>query len=327
MESADYFELRKQLNERRDRLDVLGARVGRLPEVVRLISQVDAALERMDGGTYGLCETCHEAIEPERLSADPLVRFCLDHLSSEQQRALEQDLVMAAQIQATLLPTNHLRAHGWEVSYYYEPAGPVGGDYCDAVSSDRDGAGLYFVLGDVSGKGVAASMLVSHLHAAFHSLVSFGLAVDQVTVKANRLLCESSLASHYATLVCGRADARGELEICNAGHFPPLLIGREQVRAVDVTGVPAGMFCDTTYGITRLSAKRGDTLLLYTDGLCEARRDDQEYGLERVRRLAATRHALPCKELIASFVADLRDFLGGAAHTDDLTLLALQYTG
>ena len=132
-----------------------------------LLSEVDAALARMDKGSYGLCETCHDTGEADRLLANPLERFCLDHLTNEERRGLESDLLLAARIQQTLLPSPNFAPSGWDVRYHYAPAQVVSGDYCDVFESK---AGLVFLLGDVSGKGIAASMLMSHLHATFRSL-------------------------------------------------------------------------------------------------------------------------------------------------------------
>jgi serine phosphatase RsbU (regulator of sigma subunit) len=85
-----------------------------------------------------------------------LVRLCLDHLSRPERDALERDLELAARVQRGLLPRQNLDRDGWEICYYYEPAGMVSGDYCDVI--DAGEAGLYFMVGDVSGKGVAASI-------------------------------------------------------------------------------------------------------------------------------------------------------------------------
>jgi len=95
---------RDQLMDRRRRLE--SAVAGKTPsgDVARLLVEVDAALARMDGGTYGLCEVCHDPVEIDRLIADPLVRFCIDHLSPREQRALEDDLALAARIQRSSCP-------------------------------------------------------------------------------------------------------------------------------------------------------------------------------------------------------------------------------
>jgi len=179
-----------------------------------LLSEVDAALGRIDEGSYGICETCHESVEKERLLNDPLVRFCLDHLTRKEQLALQSDLELAARIQQGLLPPPELSAAGWHVRYHYEPAGPVSGDYCDVLESD---GGLLFLFGDVSGKGVAASMLMSHLHATFRSLARANLPLQRMVEAANRIFSESTLAGQFATLVVGRATEDGSVEFVSAG--------------------------------------------------------------------------------------------------------------
>lgn len=209
-------------------------------ELTRLLGEVDAALNRMDLGTYGICEVCHDPVEPERLLADPLVRFCLGDLTPRQQRALEEDLELAAQIQNGLLPQPSQRIDGWEVAYHYQPAGAVSGDYCDLIRGQDQS--LHFVLGDVSGKWVAASMLMAHLHAMFRTLVSVNLPLEQMVERASRVFCESTLPTQYATLVYGRAIPDGEVQICNAGHLPPLLVQQDVVRRIDATGLPIGTF-------------------------------------------------------------------------------------
>ena len=121
--------LREQLIDRRQKLEAVAHGFHRPPELAQLLQEVDAALDRMDRGVYGLCEVCHDPVETERLLADPLQRFCLGDLTVSQQRALEQDLELAAQIQVGLLPQRNQKIDGWEVAYHYQPAGPVSGDY------------------------------------------------------------------------------------------------------------------------------------------------------------------------------------------------------
>jgi len=151
--------LRETLLDRRQKLDAAAAVRGAAPNLDRLIAEVDAALARIESGSYGLCETCHDPIETDRLLADPLLRFCLDHLTPREQRALEQDLELAARIQRELLPPVPFRVGRWKAAYTYEPAGQVSGDYCDLISAGN--GDVHFIVGDVSGKGVAAVMVIS----------------------------------------------------------------------------------------------------------------------------------------------------------------------
>src|SRR5882762_11178630 len=248
--------LREQLTERRERLEHATDLVPDDEQVRRLLREVDRALARMDKGTFGICETCHDPVEAERLVADPLMEYCLDHLTRPQRQALERDLDLAARVLRGLLPPPSQSFPGYEVARHYEGAGPVSGDYCDAVSGD--GGSLYFAIGDVSGKGVAASMLMAHLHATLRALVPLNLPLDQLVTRASGLFCESALPSHFATLVLGRAFRGGEVELTNAGHVPPLIVRGRDIERIAPTGIPIGMFCDARFTSTRLRLSPGD---------------------------------------------------------------------
>jgi phosphoserine phosphatase RsbU/P len=320
--------IREQLLVRRDRLESAIASKGG-PDLVHLLDEVDAALERMDSGTYGICDVCHEPVEEERLIADPLVRYCLDHLSPEEQAALENDLKLAAQMQRELLPRQNLVSNGWRISYHYQPVGLVSGDYCDLILRDPGSTSLFFLLGDASGKGIAASMLMAHLHAIFRTLVGSGLAVEDLVERAGRIFCEATMAPYFATLVCGRADASGKVELCNAGHCPPLLIRDRTATRLELdTGLPLGMFSDGSYSARAFELSPGDCLFLYTDGLSEARsRGDEEYGEERLRRTLATCYRLSPQGLIDSSIRDWKAFLSGSPAADDVTVMSIVREG
>ena len=132
---------RPQLLERRARLQAAADSVS--PAYFNdLIAEIDAALGRIDSGSYGLCETCHDTIEADRLERNPLVRFCLDHLSQAELLAHQQDLELATQIQSKLLPPRDIVLEKWDTQYRYEPVGAVGGDYCELVVLHRAVASL-----------------------------------------------------------------------------------------------------------------------------------------------------------------------------------------
>jgi sigma-B regulation protein RsbU (phosphoserine phosphatase) len=314
-----------QLQTRRGKLKAAIQEVGKTPHLTHLLQEVDAALGRIQNGSYGLCEACHESIEEDRLMADPLVCFCLDHLTADQQRALEQDLELASRIQRGLLPKRQMRLDGWEVYYHYEPFGAVSGDYCDLLDAGSDSGDLYFLLGDVAGKGVAASMLMANLHAIFRSLVAAGVPANHLAERANRVFAESTMATYFATLVCGRAGRDGRVEICNAGHCPPLWLQGGKVTSIDATGLPLGMFSNGQYSAKTVQLAKGESLFLYTDGLVEARNaSDAEYGTARLAGLLAERHSLSPQELADAGRQDLKAFLSGTAKSDDLTMMVIR---
>jgi phosphoserine phosphatase RsbU/P len=315
--------LRDQLLDRRRQLETAAATLVGTDEVTRLLEAVDATLGRMNAGTFGLCLTCHDPIESDRLLADPLTQFCLDHLTSVQQHALQQDLDLASRIQRELLPKAEVRLDGWEIAYHYQPAGPVSGDYCDLIPGNGDTDDGYFLIGDVSGKGVAAALLMSHLSAMLRTLITLRLPLCQLMERASRVFCESTLPTQYATLICGRASSSGEIEICNAGHPPPLLVGANGIVPLEATGLPIGMFCTGDFSSRTVRLASDEMLLLYTDGLIEAENPSGAvYGIERLSAFAASAARRP-KAVVDACVRDLAAFRGAPGAGDDLTILVV----
>lgn len=325
MQTTDQSVLRGQLIERRQQLQSAIATTNKTEPLLNLLNQVDIALEKMAKGMYGLCETCHDTIEQDRLWADPLTRNCLDHLTADEQRLLERDLDLAYQVQKNLLPKPSVELRGWQMAYYYKPAGPVSGDYCDLIVPSTNDGVFYFFVGDISGKGIAASILMAHLHAIFRSLLKPDQSIAQLVEQANRLFCEGTPLTHYATLVAGKADPLGKVEICNAGHCLPMIVQGTKIETIDSTGLPLGMFCSGEYGLHRLTLSPGESLVLYTDGITEARRsDDSFYGEERFKAFLSERaHLLP-NDLVHDCLQDLEHFRSGALPTDDVTLMCLK---
>lgn len=322
MESIYLAPIKQQLSERRERLVATNKSLPNSLHLFDLLKQVDAALERIDNGSYGICEVFKALIEEEILKGNPLITVCLGDLNSHQQKALELDLAFASQIQRNLLPQNNLRSNGWEFSYQYNPAGPVSGDFCDMIKM-ADGT-LLFVLGDVSGKGVAASLMMSHLHALINSLVTFGLPINGLVEKVNNLFCKSTMNRNYATMVFGKANPDGEIEICNAGHNPPLLLSNGKIKAINATGIPVGLFSETDYSVERFFLNKDDILMLYTDGLTEALADGVEYGEVKVKELLVNNGNHSTDSLLKIFLKDNKDYIGNNLPTDDLTLMAVK---
>jgi phosphoserine phosphatase RsbU/P len=322
MATVEMDFLRGQLEERKSRLETVLARTPGDANLNALLREVDSALDRFAAGTYGLCEGCHDSVECDRLLADPLLRYCLDHLTELERAALQRDLDLASEMQRGLLPPTDLTVHGWETSYHYAPLGPVSGDYCDLYPCHGQ---LFFMLGDVAGKGVAASMRMTQLHALFRSLIGMGLPLAEIVVHINRFLCDSGLAGRYATLVCGRAQPGGEVELFNAGHLPVIAVERGAVRLLESTAFPLGMFREAAFTSASLQLCPGDLLFLYTDGFSEAAGEDGEYGIDRVMSLVGRQTSSCAATVISACLDDLRRFAGATPGLDDVTLLALRH--
>ena len=318
-------DLRSELINWRERLESASAAAQDL-ELSGLLREVKSAIDRLSAPeSYGVCQVCHDLIGQAAMNADPLAKSCLTCLTPKQLGELDDDLSRAWLIQGESLPKQNFKFNGWGVSYYYEPAGRLSGDYCDLVSTDS--GDLYFLIGDVAGKGVAASLLMSRLHAIVRSLISTQLPLSQLVEKANHLFADTTMRPYYATLVCGKASVHGEVEVCNAGHCPPLVMHDGTVSPIAATGLPVGMFCQERYETVRFNLNRGDRLLLYTDGLSEARdAQNEEYG-GRIHSLVSQCAEVAAPELVNKLLEDMREFANGVPVHDDLTVMAIEMVG
>jgi sigma-B regulation protein RsbU (phosphoserine phosphatase) len=328
MDTAPVFAVetfRPQLLDRRARLLAASDAV---PAAYfnQLIAEIDAALGRIEKGSYGRCETCHDPIEADRLVQDPLVRFCLDHLSPAELEAHQKDLELAAQIQSRLLPLRDIAPENWDTQYRYQPVGVVGGDYCELIVLG-EGKSLFFAVGDVAGKGVAASLLMTHLSAIFRSLLSLDLSLTEMMSRANRLFCESTASAQYATLACGRATASG-VELCNAGHCTPLLLKRDATQWLDSTGLPLGLFCSSHYPVRQVSLDPGDSLVLYSDGITESQDPEgNQYEQERLIRSLWDHREHTTAAMADGVLQDVARFRQSRVASDDITLLIVRRRG
>ncbi|MGE5621264.1 MAG: SpoIIE family protein phosphatase [archaeon] len=324
MKQDDLNDIRIKILDRKTRLVNLTQKYVAAAEVLTLLDEVERALVRMDEGTFGRCEVCGDPIEINSLETDPLVRFCLDHLNYEQQRSLEEDLKLAMKVQRQLLPPLDIHVPGWDIAYHYEPASFVSGDYCDIITPDEKNDHHYLIIGDVSGKGVGASMLMTHLHAMFHSLIPLNLKSNEIMERVNRQLCESTASSQFATLILADAYDDGKVEITNAGHCPPILFSDGHYKELSTNGIPMGVLCGSGYSSSYVEMKPGDLLFLYTDGLSEASKEEVQFETDRILRLRSSFRDMDSRQIVETAKMELNNFMNGAQKADDLTIMVLK---
>ena len=151
--------------------------------------------------------------------------------------------------------------------------------------------------------------------------------MPQMLAVASRLLCESTAAGQYATLVAGRADSAGHVELAGAGHPPALLLGDAGVTRIESSGFPLGMFSDFQFTTLKFVLRPGDALLFYSDGVTESRSaSGEEFGVNRLARFAENRRGSAPADLVAACFSELHSFSGAQPRTDDMTLMALRRT-
>lgn len=243
----------------------------------------------------------------------------------EELRSLEHDLETATQVQANLLPERNFSFGRWQIHYHYQPLGAVSGDHIDLIRPDRNGKGLHFLFGDVAGKGVAASILMANLHALFRTLVRQGLPLGEIMGRANQIFCEATAGHSYATLVAGRLNGRGSLEVLNAGHNPPLIVRASGVAPIAAAGLPLGIDPGARFEAERFRLESNDYLFLYTDGLSEAT-DPRgcEYGASRIASGLAALRGKPAEVVVDTVIHGVSSFRDGAPRSDDQTAMAIR---
>jgi sigma-B regulation protein RsbU (phosphoserine phosphatase) len=202
----------------------------------------------------------------------------------------------------------------------------VGGDYFDFAT---DEGRVLIALGDVSGKGTGAALLMTVLRAAVRAHWTedtLGEAVSHI----NRTVCQNVPSNKFVTFFVARLDpGSGEITYVNAGHNPPLLIrAAGDIDLLHEGGMVLGLFENVTYEAGRVELRPGDTLLAYSDGVSETwSPDGEEYGEERLSAFAREHRGCDAAELQAAILGDLEGFEAGAAPTDDRTLVVLQRLG
>jgi len=259
------------------------------------------------------------------------------HAEAEVQRQREAaakvdgELAAARRIQMGSLPnaaTAFPQETRFTVAALLEPARAVGGDLYDFFMLDADR--LFFVIGDVSGKGVPASLFMAVTKALSKSAALRGSEdIGAIVATANQEMSRENPEALFVTMVAGILDASsGELELCNAGHDAPWLIGTAGVTRVATTGGPPLCVLDQfPYPVDRTHLAPGECLCLSTDGIAEAMNTaGQLYGNERLAAVLSAAGA-DAADIVAAVRADVHAFVAGAEAADDLTLLAIRYHG
>lgn len=239
---------------------------------------------------------------------------------------LQRELSIARTIQQGLLPGKPPAHPQLDIACTCRMAQEVGGDYYDFRRSHK--GELALALGDVSGKGVAAALVMSNLQASWRSLLDQGLEPGGLNSKLNEQLSENTADDMYVTFVQGLfrpADNRLHFRYSNAGHNPPLWVRDGRVQQLDAGGLALGMFSGADYQTEELDLKPGDWLVFYTDGLTEAMSvHEEEYGQSRLEQALLAGGGKSARETLEHLLGEVGRFEEGAPRGDDQTLLVLR---
>jgi len=250
---------------------------------------------------------------------------------NDENKRMENELGLAAEIQRGILPINTQNTDNlpFDIYGFQRSAKTVGGDLYDFV---QKGDFLHFCIGDVSGKGMPAALVMTELCSLYRYIICYHSDPQEIVTLINKAVMERSDDSMFCTLFVGVLNLKtGMLEFCNAGHNPPVFICKEnsEVNFLKIKpNMPIYAFENFKYQKESLQLKKGDRLFVYTDGVTEAKNEINEFmGNEFTLKLIQKFKNQPFNLLIDDFIKDLRAFTGKAEQNDDITILCVEYKG
>lgn len=264
------------------------------------------------------------------MAAQAVVAFdnCWHLREMLEKQQYEKELAVAASIQQGLFPSSLPSLPGFDVAAMNRPAQQVGGDYYDVLTmSDGAGEACLFCVADVSGKGLAASLLMSTIQATLRALLGREPSLADLAVRANELLFATTPGSKYATAALVLSyPATGQCRYVSGGHTETLLLRASGERVwMGATGVPLGLFPGMAWEEISFTLEHGDVLVLYSDGVSEAQTESfDEFGPERLADIVERQRARPAAEITECIVASIDAFVAGAPQFDDITLMIIK---
>jgi serine phosphatase RsbU (regulator of sigma subunit)/pSer/pThr/pTyr-binding forkhead associated (FHA) protein len=243
-----------------------------------------------------------------------------------EKKRMEHELALAGDIQRNLLPREAPGIETYDVAGTNQPCYTIGGDYFDFIR--RPNGRLAFALGDVSGKGASAALMMAVLRATVHDAAHGDVDVVTTIGRTNRVMCQNTPPHAYVTFFLGDLDpATGELRYVNAGHIPPVLYrGRAgKVERLEEGGTVLGMFDNAGYEEGRIGLEPGDVLVVFTDGISEAwGPGGEEFGEQRVADVIRDNVKLEARDLIEAILREVDNYSEGDRPTDDRTLIVMK---
>ena len=248
-------------------------------------------------------------------------------ITTTQKAAIESELNIARDIQLSSVPTDFPTRDDIDIYASLTPAKAVGGDLYDFFIRDNK---LYFCIGDVSGKGIPAALFMMETKSLFRAFTSENILPNRIVSRINHVLSENNDRNMFVTLFVGILNlSTGQLDYCNAGHEPPIIINKDAVEMYVNPIIPVGVLADTLYQMQTAVLEHGATVFFYTDGLNEAMDANENlFGKERIYneiQLAIESGQTAPKNLITKMTEAVHKYVGKTEQSDDLTLLSIRY--
>lgn len=287
---------------------------------------IETSLIQIEDNTLGICEICHESVDSELLQMDYTTTVCLGHYTEAELRQLESELELSQIVQRALLPQKMPSIEGVELAAFSRPSEIIGGDYFDFFKF-RDGAhGL--VIADVSGHGVSAGILMSSLQTALRTMAPDTDSPAEILERINRFYIHNINFTTFITVFLARYDpASLTLTYVNAGHNPPAVYrkGSTDIDWLTRTAPAIGLAEDFHPRTEAVTFSKGDSLLLYTDGVTEVFNIGvEQFGQERLAELLLQNTDLAAPHILQAVLQGINVFGNNRSLVDDVTMIAMK---
>ncbi|NIR48283.1 SpoIIE family protein phosphatase [candidate division KSB1 bacterium] len=240
-------------------------------------------------------------------------------------RQIEQELATARSIQIELLPDEGPNVEGFDIAGVSHPAKEVGGDYFDFIKLDEDRWGI--ALGDISGKGIPAALLMSSLQATLRSQALTTTSIVDCISKTNNILYLNTASNKFVTLFFGLLEGKkGRFSYVNAGHNFPFLFDKSGgFQSLETGGMVLGILPECKFEKNDVGLKPGEIIIIYSDGVTEAENEQEEqFGEERLRDIVWKYSNLSSKQIMDKIYAEVSGFAGPKKQDDDVTLVIIK---
>jgi phosphoserine phosphatase RsbU/P len=305
-------------------------------KVVRYVDEAEEAPadERRIGVVYLdsrergslLSGTTRSALETLATEAAIAIENARLYRQALEKAKLEQEIRIAAEIQQALLPEPTQSGGFFDSAGSTIPCRSIGGDFFDCI--DLPGGVFGFALGDVAGKGPPAALLSALVQGIIAAQTASTDGPAATLTRVNHAMIRRAVAARYATMFYAVLTPAGELAYCNAGHCPPVVIGKSGVRRLERGGFPAGLFEGLPYEEGKVQLDPGDHVVVFSDGVSEALSvSGEEFGEDRIIEVSSRLRERTAVEVLEGLVSSVRVFSTGAPQHDDVTVLVVCYHG
>jgi sigma-B regulation protein RsbU (phosphoserine phosphatase) len=313
---------------------IIGAAIAR--DITRSVGNIYQAVENIQQGKFDFRVPTRRKDQLDAMAesfnemSGSIIRL-MDEVSRRE--LLEKELEIAREVQNLLFPSRMPGTRGLQVAASCTPARRVSGDYYDFL--DYEGERLDIVVGDISGKGISAALLMASMQATIRQGLGRGDGtlrptdrMVRVIEEVNRQLYRRSSPESYSTLVLGHYDASdAKLYYCNAGHHPPLVFSNGGIQQLTVGGTVVGLFEKWQYQGAETQLAKGDLVVIFTDGVVEAEKEDgEQFGTDRLKEVVQTNTFLTAEDIQALILEQVFDWTGDAEQADDMTVVCMKVT-